>query len=121
MLIRKPLALNGFSESKDVLMDLPLVTHIEGIDYHDTFASVAKLVTLRVLLTIATAHNWPIHQVDVHNAFLHVDPATDSYLLEDKKANHHFRSSAEAEYRAMAVATCELLAFSTSYVILAYL
>lgn len=32
-------------------------TQAEGIDYHDTFAPVVKLVTVWVLLTIASAKN----------------------------------------------------------------
>ena len=44
---------------------------IEGIDYTKTFAPVAKMVTVRVFLVVATARHWEVHQMNVYKAFLH--------------------------------------------------
>ena len=48
-------------------------TQMHGIDYIETFLLVAKLNTVRVLLSLAANLDWPLHQLDVKNAFLHVD------------------------------------------------
>ena len=41
-----------------------------GIDYGETFVSVAKMTTVRVVLVVASAKEWRLHQMGVKNAFL---------------------------------------------------
>ncbi|KAM5578991.1 hypothetical protein ABKV19_009000 [Rosa sericea] len=48
-------------------------THKYGVDYDETFAPVAKINTIRVLLLLATNLDWPLQQFDVKNAFLDMD------------------------------------------------
>ena len=42
-----------------------------GIDCGETFSTVVKPATIRTVLSIVVSHSWPIHQLDVKNAFLH--------------------------------------------------
>lgn len=46
-------------------------TQRPGVDYNETFSLVVKLATVRTMLTLAHSMYWPIHQLDVKNAFLH--------------------------------------------------
>lgn len=52
-----------------------------GLDYTEVFSPVAKHVTVRLLITIATINSWPLHQIDVNNAFLHGFLSDDIYMV----------------------------------------
>ena len=43
---------------------------------------VAKLNTIRLLVALATKHNWRIHQLDVKSTFLNGDLKEEVYLLQ---------------------------------------
>ena len=45
-------------------------TQIQGIDYYDTFAPVARLASIRTILAVAARNGWPIDMFDFHSAFL---------------------------------------------------
>jgi hypothetical protein len=45
-------------------------TQIFGLDYGDAFSLVAKIAFVPLFLAIAAIHHWPLHQLDIKNAFL---------------------------------------------------
>ena len=44
-------------------------SHVYGLGYVDTFTLVAKMTSVQILVSLATNH-WPLHQLDIKNAFL---------------------------------------------------
>ena len=52
----------------------------EGIDYRETFAPVAKMNTVRLILPLATQMGWQLHQMDVKSAFLNGNIDEEIYM-----------------------------------------
>lgn len=51
-----------------------------GFDYHETFAPVAKMTTIRTILSIAVVNGMLIHQMDVKTAFLNGKLEEEVYM-----------------------------------------
>nr|GEZ50350.1 ribonuclease H-like domain-containing protein [Tanacetum cinerariifolium] len=57
-------------------------TQSKGIDVEETFSPVVKPSTIRTVLGLAISLHWPIHQLDVKNAFLHGDLSKTVYMYQ---------------------------------------
>lgn len=52
---------------------------ILGLDFGDTLSSVAKMTFVYLFLSMASMRNWPLHQVNIKDAFLHCDLIERNY------------------------------------------
>lgn len=43
----------------------------EGIDYEEPFSPVAKMVTIRIVITYVIHSYWSLFQLDINNVFLY--------------------------------------------------
>jgi hypothetical protein len=73
------------------------------VDYEGTFSLVVKLITIRLVISLAVSKNWSLRQLDVHNAFLHGVLEEVVYIrqppgYEDKRAPHRIYKLDNAIY-----------------------
>ena len=53
-----------------------------GIDYFDTYAPVAHISTIRLLIALAAIYNLVVHQMDVKTALLNGELQEEVYLKQ---------------------------------------
>ncbi|GJY07560.1 ribonuclease H-like domain-containing protein [Tanacetum coccineum] len=51
-----------------------------GVNFDETFSPVKKPATIRTVLSLVVSRQWPIHQLDVKNAFLNGDLSETVYM-----------------------------------------
>ena len=57
---------------------------MEGVDFDETFAPVARLESIRILLVIASHLNFKLYQMDVKSAFLNGMLQEEVYVKDRK-------------------------------------
>ncbi|KAD5803068.1 hypothetical protein E3N88_14428 [Mikania micrantha] len=55
-------------------------SQLQGVDFQETFAPVARFETIRLLIAIAAQMRWKIHQLDVKSAFLNGELTEEIYV-----------------------------------------
>ncbi|KAK0587206.1 hypothetical protein LWI29_019132 [Acer saccharum] len=91
-------------------------SQIEGINFEETFALVARLKSIRLLLSIACVHKFKLHQMDVKSAFINgflqekvfgeqlkgfVDAYHPNHVYRLKKALYGLKQASKAWYECL--------------------
>jgi hypothetical protein len=45
-------------------------SQVEGLDFGETFTSIARLIAIRILLAFATSKGFKLYQMDLKSSFL---------------------------------------------------
>jgi hypothetical protein len=77
---------------------------VKGLDFEETFAPVARIESIRILLVYATHHDFQLYQIDVKSVFLNGSIKEEVYVeqppgFEDEEYPNHVYTIHKALYR----------------------
>lgn len=75
-----PFNSDGFVQQFKACLVIQGDHQLKGFDYSKAFAPVAKMRTIRHLLSVAISKRWELQQLDVNIAFLHGDLDKEVYM-----------------------------------------
>nr|GEW67489.1 hypothetical protein [Tanacetum cinerariifolium] len=102
----------------------------QGLDCDETFSLVVKPDTIRTVLSLAVSREWPIHQLDVKNAFLHghlsetvymhqsrgfVNPNKPNYVCHLQRSLYGLSQPRVLGFRALLVMLHDLITSSSAF------
>ena len=61
-----------------------LFSQFQGVDYHETFAPMEKMDSIRLVLAIVASKHWEVHHMDVKCDFLHGYLHEEIYMKQPK-------------------------------------
>jgi hypothetical protein len=78
-------------------------SEVEGLDFDETYAPIARLESIRILLAYATYHGFKLYQMDVKSAFLNGPIKEEVYVeqppgFEDSEYPSHVYKLSKALY-----------------------
>lgn len=68
-------------------------TQTYGVDYLETYSSVAKIDMIRVLFSVSSNKGWSPHQFDVKNVFIHGELRDNVYMKAQLDFSDEFRDN----------------------------
>ena len=94
---------NGVVTRNKAMLVAQGFTQVEGLDFEETYAPVARLEAIRMLLAYVAHHNFKLYQMDVKSAFLNGPIQELVYVeqppgFEDRKFPNHVYKLQKALY-----------------------
>ena len=81
---RTKLDVDGYDIKYKSSLVFKFFSQVQGVDYTDTFALVANMDSIRLVLVIIASKRWEVHHMDVKSYFIHGEIHEDIYMHNPK-------------------------------------